>query len=409
MTRVSAEIRKGRQAGPEAERERVGRHGIGTLGFAALAVVAGFSGVLLWLALTAGETMEALRAQADRAGLRAEFILPPRRPAPAVAAETAGQGGGGSSATAAAPAAAAQTPPLRSGPLPVAIPPRMAAPTPTPPTPTPPSPAALPAAPQPELIETTALGPLPRIAADGRQPWQSYARPFDRTDRRPRIAVIVSELGLSAAATEAALQTLPGAVTLAFSPYAHELERWLPLARNGGHETMLMVPMEPVAYPRDDPGPQTLLVALDPDTNNQRLDWVLSRGTGYVGVVNTMGSRFTTAAAALRPVMRNLARRGLLFVDSRIAPRSVAARTAGELGVPRASNDRFIDDVASRDAIDLRLRELEEIARNSSVALGMAYPYPVTVERLVAWAATLEAKGIALAPVTAIANLQPDR
>jgi polysaccharide deacetylase 2 family uncharacterized protein YibQ len=39
----------------------------------------------------------------------------------------------------------------------------------------------------------------------------------------------------------------------------------------------------------------------------------------------------------------------------------------------------------------------------------MAQPYPVTLERLREWLATLETKGLVLAPVTAVANRQPDR
>ena len=81
------------------------------------------------------------------------------------------------------------------------------------------------------LIEQSDQGPLPRVGEDGRQPWQVYARPFDQNDARPRIAVIVTGLGLSAAATEAAIKLLPGAVTLAFDPYAPGLEAWIVMAR----------------------------------------------------------------------------------------------------------------------------------------------------------------------------------
>ena len=41
--------------------------------------------------------------------------------------------------------------------------------------------------------------------------------------------------------------------------------------------------------------------------------------------------------------------------------------------------------------------------------MAMAQPYPVTIERLQAWIGTLETKGLVLAPITAVANRQPDR
>src|SRR3546814_2917386 len=58
-------------------------------------------------------------------------------------------------------------------------------------------------------------------------------------DKRPRIAVVLTGLGLSDSATAAAIEELPSAVTLSFSPYARDLERWIALARARGHEVML--------------------------------------------------------------------------------------------------------------------------------------------------------------------------
>src|SRR5689334_12612494 len=51
------------------------------------------------------------------------------------------------------------------------------------------------------LIEDSPDGPLPRIGADGRTPMAAYAAAFDLKDRRPRIAVVVTGLGVSEANT----------------------------------------------------------------------------------------------------------------------------------------------------------------------------------------------------------------
>ena len=196
---------------------------------------------------------------------------------------------------------------------------------------------------------------------------------------------------------------LPAAVTLAFSPFSRDLDHWLTLARDAGHEVLLMVPMEPEAFPRDDPGPQALLVSLDAEQNRRRLEWLLARAAGYVGVINGMGSRFTATRMAMSPVLNQIHQRGLLFIDAATTPRSVAPPLAEEIGLPFAVSDRVIDDIAAPDAIDLRLRELEEIARERGVAVGLGSPYPVTRERLAEWAAGLERKGLVLAPVSAVA------
>jgi len=257
-----------------------------------------------------------------------------------------------------------------------------------------------PAPPDPTLTEPGPAGPLPRISDDGRTPWRAYARPFDPTDRRPRIAVIVSWLGLSRAASETAIQNLPAGVTLAFSPYADDLDTWLARARAAGHETLLNLPMEPIGYPAKDPGPNTLLTGLTQEENLARLEWLLSRVNGYVGVINHMGSRFTTTPDALRPVLDAVHSRGLLFVDSRTSADSAVGQVSQVIGLPYVVNDRNVDHRATRDAIDAQLTEIEQIAARTGQAVAVGLHFPVTLERLALWLPTLEANGFVLAPVS---------
>jgi len=287
-------------------------------------------------------------------------------------------------------------------------PPQVAAVPPPPPVPA--GPGILQPAPDPGLIEQTSIGPLPRIGDDGRLPWQVYARPFDNRDTRPRIALIMSGLGLSGAATQAAIQGLPGGVSLAFQPFADNLQQWIRLARAAGHEVYLNLPMEPVDFPASDPGPRALFVAYAPEENIERLEWALSRVSGYVGLLNHMGSRFTTSREAMLPIMTTLEQRGLAFVDARVSARSVATVLATEKNVPRAINDRFLDArEVSRDTVDARLAELESIAGEVGVSVGIGQAFPVTIARIREWAATLNGKGIVLAPVSAVFDRQADR
>ncbi len=283
-----------------------------------------------------------------------------------------------------------------------------------PPPPQPPvlrsAPDALAPAPDPALIEPSPQGPLPKIDAAGREPWQVYARPSKRGDDRPKVAVILSGLGLSGAATDAAIQGLPGEVTLAFQPFADNIQQWISLARAAGHEVLLNLPMEPVGFPANEPGPRALFASLSPEENQDRLRWALSRVSGYVGVVNHMGSRFTVSREAMQPVLAELKARGLLFVDARSAARSVATVMASEMQVPRAINDRFLDNrEVSRTTVDARLAEVEEIARETGVSIAIGQAFPVTIERIREWSDTLSGKGIVLVPVSAVVDRQPDR
>src|SRR5690606_12907935 len=130
-------------------------------------------------------------------------------------------------------------------------------------------------------------------------------------------------------ATAEAMEKLPAAVTLAFVPYGANLDSLAANARARGHEILLQVPMEPFDYPDNDPGPQTLLTSLSSAQNVDRLHWLMARVQGYVGVASLMGSRFTASDAALAPILREVAKRGLIYVDDGASARSVAGQIAG--------------------------------------------------------------------------------
>lgn len=261
----------------------------------------------------------------------------------------------------------------------------------------------------PALVEQTEIGPLPKVAKDGQEPWQAYARPFDEFSARPRISIVIAGLGLSSLITRTAIEALPPEVTLAFSVYGNDLESWIDEARRAGHEVMLMVPMEPYEYPKNDPGPDTLRVDLAPEDNLERLRRVLSGATRYVGVTNDMGSKFTSTEGAMTPVLEELKDRGLLFMDGRTSQYSAAARIARELRVPRAVNNRYLDNQPNEREILSQLEGLENVAKTYGAAAGIGRPYPVTVRTVEKWAAGLSKRGFVLAPVTAIANRQPVR
>lgn len=252
----------------------------------------------------------------------------------------------------------------------------------------------LPRAPIAGLFSNGPGGPLPVIAPDGRTPAEAYARPFT-SDGRPKIAMVIGGLGLNAKATREAIEGLPAEVTLSFVPYAEGLQGWIDLARDRGHEVLLEAPMEPTDYPENDPGPYTLMAAAPASETVSKLEWLLSRATGYYGLTNYLGSRFVTSDAAMTAFTGALRARGLAFVDD-----GSAARRGG--GIPRASADRIIDDQLAGDAIDQQLLALEAAALQHGQALGAGFAYPVTIAQVARWTMQLDERGYQLAPASAL-------
>jgi uncharacterized protein len=257
------------------------------------------------------------------------------------------------------------------------------------------------------LVEASRNGPIPRIAPDGTRPAEAFAQPVKPIPDRPnapRIAIVVTGLGISAIGTSDALAKLPGPVTLGFAPYGADLDRIAARARESGHELLLQVPMEPFDYPDNDPGPQTLLTSLSGGQNVERLHWLMSRLQGYVGIANYMGGRFTATESALSPILREAAKRGLIYVEDGNSPRSLAGQIAGANNLPYTKADLTIDAVPSPGEIDRALTRLEKTARERGVAVGMANALPASIERIAVWAKAAENHGILLVPISAVAT-----
>ena len=257
-----------------------------------------------------------------------------------------------------------------------------------------------------KFLEMTPHGPVPKIATDGVRPADAFAQPSKALAAKPdapRIALIVSGLGVSAKTTADVITRLPGAITLAFVPYGTDAAL-VGRARARGHEVLLEAPMEPFSYPENDSGPQTLLTALTPQQNLDRLHWVMSRFQGYVGIINMMGARFTASEQSFAPILQEIAKRGLIFVDDGANPRSVAGRVAGADNLPFARAEIAVDAVPTPVEIDRALGRLETAAREHHVAVGIASALPASIDEIAKWAKAAESRGVILVPITAVAK-----
>jgi polysaccharide deacetylase 2 family uncharacterized protein YibQ len=258
-------------------------------------------------------------------------------------------------------------------------------------------------APDSRLVELGRYGPLPRIGKNGARPADVYARPFTPAGNVPRIALVVGGVGLSDSATAQAIESLPGQVTLAFAPYGSDLQGKVSQARNGGHEVILQLPMEPLD-PNLKPGSHMLSSTATAAENADDLHWLLSRFTGYTGVANFLGGRLTTSPSALQPILREIGTRGLFYLDDGSAPQSIALSLAKDTSLPAAGVDVILDASSAANNIDARWAKLEAIARSKGVAIGMVSDLPPSLENLARFAQTATAHGFVLVPLSAAIN-----
>ncbi|MCW5731986.1 MAG: divergent polysaccharide deacetylase family protein [Alphaproteobacteria bacterium] len=217
---------------------------------------------------------------------------------------------------------------------------------------------------------------------------------------RPMIALVIDDMGMDRRRSRRAVQ-LPAQVTLAYLPYADEVAQQVEQARKAGHEILVHLPMEASdrgAYP----GPNALMVDLEPGETLRRLRWNLDRLSGYVGVNNHMGSRFTAHAPGMEMVLAELKARGLLFLDSRTSSESLAGRMARHMALPSASRDVFLDHIETAENVAGQLQLVEDLARRQGRVIAIGHPHDATLDQLERWLPTLGSKGLILAPLSAV-------
>jgi polysaccharide deacetylase 2 family uncharacterized protein YibQ len=258
----------------------------------------------------------------------------------------------------------------------------------------------LPPAPEAALLETTDAGRLPIIdRATGRTPFDAYRRPYDmaRAAGKPVIALMVSDTGLPQAATDAALKDFPPQVSMALSPYAAKPDDVVNAARAQGHEVWMMLPMQSPSYPRVDPGPYTLLTGVPSADNLKKLKDLMGRAAGYAGLIGSRDGDFPASNADFGPVIDEIDQRGLGFIDP-------SGRAALDSSHPSARADVWFARSASESEIDAALKSLEDKARMNGHAIGVIPPLPLVYKAVNDWIKSLDRRGFAIVPVSAVAD-----
>jgi polysaccharide deacetylase 2 family uncharacterized protein YibQ len=218
---------------------------------------------------------------------------------------------------------------------------------------------------------------------------------------KPRIAIVIDDIGPDWTGSKAAI-ALPAPLTLALLPYAERVGELATRAQRQGHELIIHMPMEPMDLAHNNPGPIALLTAQKAAVQQEMLTKALRSFTGYVGLNNHMGSRFTADSAGMQRVFAELAQRRLYFLDSRTTPNSVGAPLAAQFGVRYAGRDVFLDNQADVGKILQQLQLTEKIARQKGYAIAIGHPHLETVAALKQWLPRAQAAGFELVPVSAL-------
>lgn len=252
------------------------------------------------------------------------------------------------------------------------------------------------------LHETKPEGMIPMMRADGVTPYQSYQQVYTAAaNTKAIIALVMVDFGLSAKASQSALNQLPSGVSFSVSPYAENAQKWVSEARSFGHEVWMSIPVQPTSFPDIDPGAYTILTSSGEQQKQHRLYLSLGKATGYAGVMGLIDPSTTRAKIDTDYILREVGSRGLGYIESDIMDNKTMP-LARALKLPSYQANMWLDNQPDPTAIQENLAALEKEALQKQKALALFRPTPVTIKLLQPWMNQMKEKGIEIVPVSAV-------
>lgn len=212
----------------------------------------------------------------------------------------------------------------------------------------------------------------------------------------PRIIIVLDDVGYRQA--DIAAFSLPVEVAFSILPQTPYASEYATLANQQGRDVMLHLPME--SQLNKTLGPAALTVGMYEQEIEQTLIHALNSVPFVIGVNNHMGSALTEQALPMRGLMQALKSRSLFFLDSRTTSRSIAYETARELGVATDKRNIFLDHFQSELFYEQQFERLLRIAKKYGRAIGIAHPYPTSLEFLSVKLENVHHYGVQLQPIS---------
>lgn len=250
-----------------------------------------------------------------------------------------------------------------------------------------------------EIDEAHSKNHIPPVGADqNTHPFDAYKKQFVLPSNKPVISLIIQDYGLSGLLSETVLKELDPNITLILSPYADNIKSWQNKARTKGHELWIQLPLETQEFPAQDPGPLGIFFGPALGDNIENMETVLNQASEYAGIAVQSDSLLSDNKTSAEQLFDRIYKSGLgVFEINPNAPDFLKIASKKE-DVPYFQNDSYVHQIS--------LKALERKAIEKGYAVAVLSPAPRTLESLTLWIKTLEKKGIALAPLSALNDLE---
>ncbi len=199
---------------------------------------------------------------------------------------------------------------------------------------------------------------------------------------QPLLAIIIDDCGLGHMESFEKALTIPYPITFAVLPFRTYSKRCAYLANGKGYKVILHMPMEPISYPKADPGPGAIFKTDRKKEIIEKLENAFSNIVFAEGFNNHMGSAITQSRFAVRVILSYADKHKKFFIDSRTTPHTVVEEEAHKMGIKVLSRDVFLDNIVDKPHITKQLKEAVKKAYEHGYAIAIGHNYPTTIDVL---------------------------
>lgn len=254
-------------------------------------------------------------------------------------------------------------------------------------------------------LSNISINDLYRIKRKFRKYIRDYRKSKFEKDSRAKISIIVQNLGLSHTTTLNAMKAST-LLTLGFSPYASKIELYEKMAKEKGFDTLINIPLEPLNYPNNQPGPYALLSDISRTENNLKFNTVLNKMTSMLGVYSNIDEKFLQSELNAENFLYEIKKNELLFLYGVGYNNIAMSDMSRSMDVDMLNISTVIDQKVYRDDIMSKLEELETISLREGAVIGAIRPYPSSIKFIQEWLETVNRDKFLILPISYMTEYQ---
>lgn len=197
-----------------------------------------------------------------------------------------------------------------------------------------------------------------------------YAEPDKYARQKKSLAIVVDDFGYFAGTLLDKFCDLDTNVTFAILPGQKYSRTVMKKAEATGHESIIHMPMEPISYPKNNPGPNAIYVDLSKNKIEHLVKKYIKELPYCIGANNHMGSLVTSDSDVMRVVLSVLKSHNKFFIDSKTTSSSIAYDLARKMMMDTDENSLYLDNTAlTKENLNKKIQILEEIDKDKIVII----------------------------------------